>query len=310
MLAKLEEKFGEPVGRRFDLICGTSVGGIIALAVALEIPMQDVVDLFVKKGADIFHAKETWRSKIRQIFKSKHQSLALEKALSDTFVENILGNALHPALIPSINYSKGAPQVFKTPHNQKFERDWQIGVVDIALATSAAPVVLPLHKIEGRGVYADGGLYANAPGLLGLHEAQHFMNVALEQIHILSIGTMSSELTLSSDRKLEQGLINIPCARGWGIDLLNLMMSSQEALTHNLLKQQLAERYYQIDVSPTKDQDADLALDLASSAAIETLTFRADDSYQVAIGDPMFSPFINHHAASPEFWYGPNANMR
>ncbi|MDC5434993.1 patatin-like phospholipase family protein, partial [Acinetobacter baumannii] len=46
VLADLEEEFEGPIGKRFDLITGTSVGGIIAIAIALEIPMKKVVDLF------------------------------------------------------------------------------------------------------------------------------------------------------------------------------------------------------------------------------------------------------------------------
>lgn len=53
-LQVMEEHIGEPIGRRFDLTYGTSIGGIIALAVAFEIPMKTVVDMFEKHGEDIF----------------------------------------------------------------------------------------------------------------------------------------------------------------------------------------------------------------------------------------------------------------
>jgi len=54
VLADLEEQTNQPIGRYFDLIAGTSIGGIVALAVAHEIPMKDVVDMFVEHGQNIF----------------------------------------------------------------------------------------------------------------------------------------------------------------------------------------------------------------------------------------------------------------
>src|ERR1700722_15331694 len=57
VIADLEEQLGAPIATRFDLIAGTSVGGILALALALEIPASRIVDLFTKHGQDIF----SWR---------------------------------------------------------------------------------------------------------------------------------------------------------------------------------------------------------------------------------------------------------
>lgn len=53
-LQVMEDHCGEPIGRHFDLIAGTSIGGIVALAVAFEIPMSTVVQTFEKRGSDIF----------------------------------------------------------------------------------------------------------------------------------------------------------------------------------------------------------------------------------------------------------------
>ncbi len=60
-LQVMEDSIGVPLGRRFDLTCGTSIGGIIALAIAFEVPMREVVEVFERFGATIFppHAKPT-----------------------------------------------------------------------------------------------------------------------------------------------------------------------------------------------------------------------------------------------------------
>ena len=52
VLAELEESAGEPLGRRFDLIAGTSVGGLLAIALAFEMPMWDLRELFLRQGAE------------------------------------------------------------------------------------------------------------------------------------------------------------------------------------------------------------------------------------------------------------------
>ena len=63
-----------------------------------------------------------------------------------------------------------------------------MAIVDAALATSAAPTFFPVHRIKGE-LFADGGLYANAPDQLALHEAEYFLEVGLPDIAMLSIGT-------------------------------------------------------------------------------------------------------------------------
>ncbi len=57
LLERLEHKLGEPLGRRFDLIAGTSVGGLLALALAFEVPMAAIVALFRMRGEEVFSAR-------------------------------------------------------------------------------------------------------------------------------------------------------------------------------------------------------------------------------------------------------------
>lgn len=301
ILANLEVSIGEPLGRRFDLISGTSVGGIIALAIGLEIPMSRVRDMFLEQGANIFQGRRNPLKWLKQFVWAKHSQKGLRKALEDLFGDAILGDCIHPVLIPTVNYSKGEPQVLKTPHHPRFERDWEWPVVDVALATSAAPVFLPMTRIKQHGIFVDGGLYANAPGLMGVDEARHFLSVPENAIRLLSVGTMSSKLTARGNSFLSRGVGQ------WNVKLINLMIASQESITNYMLQHRLGDRYYQIDETPSKEQDADLSLDVASEAAKSTLSYRADASYQKAIGDPAFAVFRNYKAANPMFYHGPNA---
>ena len=78
-------------------------------------------------------------------------------------------------------------------------------VVDVAMATAAAPVYFPLARND-RGVFADGGLVGNAPGLFGLHEVKTFLTPKQDAlIRILSIGTMTIGATVRGGASLDRG---------------------------------------------------------------------------------------------------------
>ena len=53
-LAAIEEKLRQPIGKYFDLIAGTSTGGIIALGLSIGIPARTILELYQTKGPRIF----------------------------------------------------------------------------------------------------------------------------------------------------------------------------------------------------------------------------------------------------------------
>ena len=134
VIADVERDIGAPIASRFDLITGTSIGGILALALALEIPAQNIVDLFVGHGEEIF--KKRWS--LLGMVRAPYSPAPLSGLLSDSklFGDRLLGACKHPVIIPSLNYSTGEPVVFKTPHHTDFKRDHTHRIVDVALATS------------------------------------------------------------------------------------------------------------------------------------------------------------------------------
>jgi len=104
VLAHLEERIGEPLGRRFDLIAGTSVGGLLALALAYEVPMAQIVKLFVEKGEDIFSARRLPGGTVtrlidltRSVLGPKYTGETLRGELTRHLGARTLGVALHEA---------------------------------------------------------------------------------------------------------------------------------------------------------------------------------------------------------------------
>ncbi|WP_312255911.1 CBASS cGAMP-activated phospholipase [Stutzerimonas nitrititolerans] len=306
ILADIEDQIGAPIASKFDLIAGTSIGGILALAVALEIPAQKMVDLFERHGEEIFKPRFNLFGTLRSAYSPE----PLKRLLQDEslFGQQSIGKCKHPVIVPAINYSRGEPQLFKTPHHPDFIRDHKFALVDVALATSAAPMYFPRHTFNNNQ-YVDGGLYANAPGQLAVHEAQQFMGRSIESIYVLAVGTMSSKFTANPGRNRAGGTLD------WGglhpaktpERLFGVSISVLETLTHKVLGHQLADRYIHIDDALTDQVSKAVALDKADVFAREALAGAGSERSKAFLGSPESKPFLAHQPISPVFYHGPHA---
>tara|TARA_R110002124_G_scaffold14345_9_gene64134 strand:+ start:36529 stop:37530 length:1002 start_codon:yes stop_codon:yes gene_type:complete len=303
VLAELEAALGRPIASHFDLICGTSAGGMLALGLAAEIPAIELKALFEERGSCIFGCRSPLRRLLGRWLIAKHDSAGLREVLTERFQETTIGELKHRVLVPAVNYSTGRGQFFKTPHHPSFELDHRMKVVDVALATAAAPVYFPLARND-RGVFADGGLVGNAPGLFGLHEVKTFLAPDQNaEIRVLAIGTMTIGATVRGGASLDRGFGK------WGGGLFDLVISAQESSVDYMLRQSLGNNYFQIDDKATPDQSKDVkSLDRVSIGATNTLKDRGVHAAQRALGDPLFQPFRAHEAGVPIFYHGPNKN--
>lgn len=303
ILAELESVLGRPIASHFDLICGTSAGGMLALGLAAEIPASELKALFEDQGDRIFNSRSLARRTLGFWLTAKHDSAGLREVLTERFQGITMGDLKHRVLVPTVNYSTGRGQFFKTPHHSSFEKDHHMKIVDVALATAAAPVYFPLAR-NNRGVFADGGLVGNAPGLFGLHEVNTFL--APNQgalVRVLSIGTMTIGATIRGGASLDRGFGK------WRGGLFDLVISAQESSVDYMLRQSLGNNYFRIDDNATPDQSKDVKeLDRVSIGATNTLKDRGSHAAQRALGDPLFQPFRTYQAGTPIFYHGPNKN--
>lgn len=178
VLSVFEETYKTLCSDHFDLICGTSTGGIIALAISLKIPMSDVVDFYQKYGPRIFSNKKKWWPvndgllSIKQaLISSKYSQKQLKKALQEQFKDKRIKDSNNLLCIPAYNMTAACPRVFKKDYGQ-LNQDNDKTYVEVALATSAAPTYLPVAEID-KTLYADGGLFANDPTIVGLTEVTY-----------------------------------------------------------------------------------------------------------------------------------------
>jgi patatin-like phospholipase/acyl hydrolase len=300
ILEGLEKEARRPLAQCFDLICGTSIGGIVALALAHEVPMTDLVSLFETRGDDIFSKrlnKQLWRALTGR---SLYDGKALQAAVRDLFQDATVGDLRHRVIIPAINYTKGEGQMFKTPHHPTFKTDWQYRIADVALATSAAPIFLPLYSFN-RWRFIDGGLYGNAPSMFGVHEAESFLDQDIKNVYVLAVGTAASR---PSDDIKKRG--------DWGPqkfrEVIEVSMAAQEGSVGRIMQHRLKQRLFTIDRNLTDHQARNVGLDLTDKAARETLTGAALIALQEAVGKPELNGFMTHQPEPAKFYYGPNKN--
>ncbi|SAK47988.1 patatin [Caballeronia pedi] len=305
ILRALEQSCGRPLAKHFDLICGTSAGGLLALGLAAEIPAADLEAMFVRQGKMIFGSRSLLRRVFGKWWLAKHSPDGLRTVLSERLGNRTIGDLQHRILIPTVNYSTGKGQFFKTPHASAFEGDARRTLVDVGLATAAAPTYFPLHRIDGHGTFADGGLVGNSPGLFGLHEARHFLGVDNKTtIRVLAIGTMTVGATMRGSSALDRGVAR------WGAKVFDLVISAQEGAVDYMLQQALGTNYLRVDDQATPDQSRDISsLDVVSKGATTVLRERGAQAARRMLGDPRYPLFKSHTAATPKFYHGPRKNV-
>jgi patatin-like phospholipase/acyl hydrolase len=189
ILAGLEEDVGSPVVEHFDLVVGTSTGGIIALALGAGLTPRQILEFYVEERAAIF-AGLPLLTNLRRLFRAKYRPDGLEAALKRIFGERLLGESRVPLVVPSYNLGENAVYVFKTPHQVRLRRDFRVPMWAVAMATSAAPTYFPAFHLPTDHVrLVDGGVWANNPAMVGVTEAVGMFGCALDEIRVLSVGT-------------------------------------------------------------------------------------------------------------------------
>jgi len=287
ILEKLEEEFGCPIAKKFDLLAGTSIGGIIALALANEIPAKKIKELFINDKNKIFGNASLSKG---YIFNSKYNNNRLRECLSEIFQETKIGELKHRIIIPTINYTKGSTQLLKTPHHKDFKMDLKWPLVDAALATSAAPIYFPVFKSE-YGNFIDGGIVANHPGFFAYMEAIHYLEIKPENIIQLHIGTTEHKVMASGRENLiKTGLLS------WKEKLLELFFSCQEQSTEQILSFILQDRYYSINSLSDNEQNKILSMDNISEIAQDLLVQKGNEAVKQFQGNNFYQIIKSHNA--------------
>lgn len=222
VLATIEDSINDKISNYFDLIVGTSTGGIIALGLGLGLSAKEILDFYVNLGPRVFKRVPVIQN-LKQWLFSKYSHKPLREALESTFGEKKLGESTKRLVIPSMNLETGEVYIYKTSHHQRFVRDYKEKVVDIALATAAAPTFFPTHRTEAGTPLIDGGMWANNPVGLAVVEAISILEWPREDLKVLSLGCTTQPLSVCKGRDL-------PLGRGyWAIKIIDVFMTAQSS---------------------------------------------------------------------------------
>ncbi|SBV98146.1 Patatin [uncultured Alphaproteobacteria bacterium] len=299
VLAALEDRAGEPLGRRFDLIAGTSIGGILALALAYEVPMAAVRDAFAERGREIFSDRDVPRSRLQRLRRSwkgiaapRYSPTPLARLIEEFLGQATLGAAKHPALVPAVNLSRGETRLFRTPHHPAHAADGAVRALDAAMATAAAPLFFPLARHRG-DLYMDAGVYADCPDALALHEAEHFLEQRREDVAMLSIGTMTAGFAVPPATRAEIGALAWMAKRR----MIYTVLSAQQHLSRTLMAESLGERFLRIDRDNPESTWEIIDLDVAGPNAVRTLLGIGAEAAADVRARADVAPFLAHRAA-------------
>jgi patatin-like phospholipase/acyl hydrolase len=245
VLANLEKTTGASVSDLFDLIVGTSTGGILALGLSLQdgegrplLPAKRMVALYERHGAEIFE-QSLWR-KLRTvggIVEEAYSHKALEAVLEYYFGDRTLVECGVPAMVTSYDIQNRRTVFMKSWHPDHAA----LRCSEAARATSAAPTYFEpanLQWADENRTLIDGGVYMNSPAVSAYAEARKLFPD--EPIAMLSLGT--GELTRP---------IPYEEARTWGsalwvMSLLDCMFDGVSKAADHQMRLFLGEHYLRL----------------------------------------------------------------
>jgi len=194
ILANIEQylntQIGEnlPIGHRFDLIAGTSVGGLLALGLASGRSAVDLRDHLLALIPKVF-GKANRRSKLSQARRPRYHSEPLEEELRVIFGSQTLGDLQMDACVTSVSLIDAKPRLHKTDYFARNAGRLDESLVDVALATTAAPTYFKARSSKYSANLVDGGLAANNPSVIALIDAVQFERPSKRGSHPPKLGS-------------------------------------------------------------------------------------------------------------------------
>jgi predicted acylesterase/phospholipase RssA len=276
LLEELEKEADKPLAEVFDLIAGTSIGGILAIGLAAGVRPSKLREAFEENAESIFPRFHTIRG--RKIFprlktgilKGRYPQSGLkatvESILSPTGAASIQ-DLKTDILISSVDVTDNAARIFTSGD----QNSRSTPLVDIALATSAAPSYFPEHKL-GNNILVDGGLIANAPDMIAVISALRTQR--LDDLRMLSIGTAGREGGKAAREARSSGWLT------GGKDVFLLTLDVQEQLSVSWTQELLRGNYVRFDCSPSTEERKVIGLDRIGKDVSETLAAMATRTFK------------------------------
>lgn len=302
VLAELERRTGKATSALFDLMAGTSTGGILSMGLALpeeaaetgesgegadrpRFTAEAFADIYLNEGKRIF-PQSAWRGLFTGSgwAEEKYASAGLQAVLAEYFGEAPLGNALTPVVVTAYDIQNRAPVFFKS-----WRSEWRTVLMrEAGLATAAAPTYFEPALITANGQtlpLVDGGIFINNPALSAYAEARRLNAEAAdaaeateageemipdEDLFVASIGTGECTQPIPYEE-----------ARDWGklsraMPILNCVFDGVSDAVNYQMKHLLGDRFVRFQI-PLDEQTE--AMDDATLQRLDAFAQRLIDTH-------------------------------
>jgi patatin-like phospholipase/acyl hydrolase len=292
VLDDLERDHRISIADCFDLIVGTSAGGIVALGLGSGVSPAAILEHFRELNRQVFPTSRR-RNYGRRLLRPAYDPAELRRAVHGVLGDRLLAESSKRLLIPAYDVGAGQVHIFKTPHHERFRRDGRVPMVDVALATSAAPTYFPAHRgVQGTRLI-DGGVWANNPSGLGIAEAISVLDVDLSDVHVLSIGT--TDEVGNHSKKLDRG----GWVR-WGTKASTVVLTASSRGMNGLACHLIGDRFVRFDAhvpQGTHSLDKVDAEDLSGIAA--NVSRKLGPTFDAVFASHLAAPYQPHPQPTP-----------
>jgi patatin-like phospholipase/acyl hydrolase len=199
VLAEIETRTGSHISELFDLVAGTSTGGILALGLVKpangggrpDFAASDLAALYEKEGTRIF-SRSLWHRvrALDNLVDERYEAAGIESVLQQYFGEAKLSEALTETLVTSYELQTRTPWFFARHKALESPADNDFPMRFVARATSAAPTYFEPEEVTSitpHGGLVDGGVYANNPAMCAYVEARKLHGDV--EVLLVSLGT-------------------------------------------------------------------------------------------------------------------------
>ena len=304
LLAALESLAEAPIVELFDVLVGTSTGGMLALGLVMPgedgrpaYPARNVGDIYASHGQTIFpksayslprslqEAREWWASASSNaaIFgfnpdagNARYSPDGIAEAFESYFGDHRLSEALVDVVVTSYDLQTKSPVLFRS-REAKLDPDNDLLMRDAARATSAAPTYFPPLEMEWEGVenrlLVDGGVYAKNPAVIGYIEGvtrAREQGLSDSDVMVVSLGTGRPERTQALTYKEFVGRSWLKLAE----DVFRAAEDGQAALHDQVLSTLIGDHYWRFQT--VLAETASYAMDDVSDENVEALKHLGD----------------------------------
>jgi patatin-like phospholipase/acyl hydrolase len=245
VLREIEKRTGKRIHELFDLIAGTSTGGLIACALVasdtLKKPLlniDQILAIYTDHGKDIFPIRGSLAKMFHAITALKRPEYSpdgLDNVLKNLFSTQTLTNCLKPVFIPTYDLNNNEAMFFKSRHAAQDPASDAL-LSDICRATSAAPTYFPPYEMQyenKKRVCIDGGVFMNNPGIGAVVEISKYHKdpiynmpeMQFEDICMLSIGTGHYTANIAQKNRNNWGELD------WAKPITDIMMQAVNLAT-------------------------------------------------------------------------------